>query len=727
MTQSAATGRQASIERRRAMSAGGKASLPKPMSGAFGTTAASAAAAPARMPSSAPSSAGGDARKASLQRRQALSLKGKTAMVRPDRIRNAPVQSVAQDTAASTTAKDCGCGCNGEKKVEAAPSVAPLRTQTTNFKPAKIDLNSTRARALARRKAQSERGKSATPASSSIAQSARAANPNMSSRDLAKALREARAKDGGKGKKPETRRIRPARPNPAEESLKVGVSETSHGQIVTGTMVGRDQAVTGDEASTCRAVTGTEYMGADVFREFCQSDPAKAVSRSEVTKTGMGNSVSGNKMGRASSVTGNESGSCRNVTGIEYVSSEQMESFCGTSGGKRPLTENNVSASATRKGKTVTGETVETNSKVTGGNAGSGNALTGSQYANNSATNVPTKVGVSNTLRGGTMTGTMVGRSAAVTGDEPGSCHNVTGDDYLGSEHFEGFCKAAPKPTDRKVGMSTSLGGESITGTMTGRGNNVTGDESGTCKAVTGTPYAGLDQAAAYCDPSQVGQIEARTFQQGAMRSVGTTGIRPGVGGRMTGDSRGMCEPLTGTPYVDSQEMAGACNTSAPKAAPQPATQPLAPGAVMASVDSVDGAVTGTSYERGHITGSFGKAEGRVTGTEEFRFGVQGQSAQQPTAIAPQESAAPESRVTGEGMSLKNRVTGDDWDRNERVTGTEGRSVMRNPTMRGGAMNSVMSAVADRPEAEESVSRVTGSSGSTEKGAFVTYSGGARG
>ena len=32
-------------------------------------------------------------------------------------------------------------------------------------------------------------------------------------------------------------------------------------------------------------------------------------------------------------------------------------------------------------------------------------------------------------------------------------------------------------------------------------------------------------------------------------------------------------------------------------------------------------AVTGSQYEQGHITGPFGKADGKVTGTEQARFG----------------------------------------------------------------------------------------------------------
>ena len=40
-------------------------------------------------------------------------------------------------------------------------------------------------------------------------------------------------------------------------------------------------------------------------------------------------------------------------------------------------------------------------------------------------------MGLSGTLSGTGVTGTMVGRSAQVTGDEFGSCHRVTGDQYV--------------------------------------------------------------------------------------------------------------------------------------------------------------------------------------------------------------------------------------------------------------------------------------------------------
>ena len=138
-----------------------------------------------------------------------------------------------------------------------------------------------KAASLARRKAQSTRGKAGiSNGSVSAAQTARAGNPNLSSRDLSKALREQRSKNGASGQKKSrpSGRVRPVTRGEAgaaqDQPWKVGASETVQGQTVTGTMVGRSTSVTGDEPSTCRAITGTEYLGADMFREFCQTDPA---------------------------------------------------------------------------------------------------------------------------------------------------------------------------------------------------------------------------------------------------------------------------------------------------------------------------------------------------------------------------------------------------------------------------------------------------------------------
>ncbi len=334
---------------------------------------------------------------------------------------------------------------------------------------------------------------------------------------------------------------------------------------------------------------------------------------------------------------------------------------------------------------------------------------------------------MAHTLRGGSVTGTLVGRAQRMTGDEPGSCRNVTGDEYIGQEQYKGFCEKVPNPQDAKVGTSRTFKGE----------------------PVTGTPYAGVEQYDAYCDTGAQAQAQSRTRALRMTPGSVMTGLQPGIKGKMTGDARGACEPVSGTPYVGADQYTQACGDSAAAMPGGPDFPQAITGGATWTAFSVSspareaqlskpqqGAVTGTSYEQGHITGPFGMGTGKVTGTEQFRFGAAGQNAMAaPAAVAaPAPAAAVEERprVTGEGMSGTSRITGDDWDRGDRVTGTEGRSATRrNPTRRG-AMTSVMpgrEAVGRREKDEESApaSRVTGSAGNYDRGAIVTVSGGARG
>ena len=88
------------------------------------------------------------------------------------------------------------------------------------------------------------------------------------------------------------------------------------------------------------------------------------------------------------------------------------------------------------------------------------------------------------------------------------------------------------------------------------------------------------------------------------------------------------------------------------------------------------------------------------------------------------------SRITGEGQDAGAKITGDDWDRGDHVTGTEGSSATRrNPTRRGGPIGAMNFRKLEprNEEIAQPVSKVTGSSGNTDTGSLITYSGGARG
>jgi hypothetical protein len=732
------------------MSSGGKAAV----GNGSGATAAPASSSRPTARAGAAASAGGSARKASLERRRAMSTHGKQAVSTADRVRGPENKPGAERVAAAakpdTQAKGgCGCGCGGkgdcgDQAPVTTPGDAVTRPRSRRPVRAAIAQNPGKAAALARRRAQSSRGKAGiSSAGMSEAQTARAANPQLSGRELARALREQRSRLGSTGQKksaPTGRRRKAAdsKTGAAKDApWKVGASETNHGQTVTGTMVGRSHDVTGDEPSTCRGITGTEYLGADIFREFCQSDPASAPRKVTVTTTSHGNAVSGNRIGRGENVTGNEPGTCKRVTGDEYTSADQSQGYCGEFLAKSPR---KVTRTETRKGKAMTGSNVGRSEKVTGDESGMNRQLTGTQYTQIEEIGAaPAKVGKSATLRGGNITGTMVGRGQRMTGDEPGSCRDITGDDYIGQEQYGAFCNTAPAPTDRKVGVSATGKGMPVTGTMTDRESKVTGNEPGTCKAVTGTPYAGADAYANFCPAEDAAQAAMRTRQSRATPGMPMTGIQPAIGGKMSGDAKGACEPVSGTPYVGADQFAEACPaTPADTASPDfPQSLESAPwqqfsvstpsGGAQAALGSTG--VTGNSYEQGLITGPFGMAPGKVTGTEEARFGREKLQAADMRPQATEEvEGRVKSRISGEGQDAGLKITGDDWDRGNNVTGTEGTSARRrNPTMRAAQAASMPVDSKRNKDMTMPMSKVTGGSGNTERGSLVTYSGGARG
>ena len=802
--------REAALERRRALTNGGKKAAnrftsgnsrvrsledarPTRTSAAAAKPAASVAAAtaPAPTPSRSlavpsPSARRSPARPIAnpsrdlvLSRREALSKRGKRADTSRDRTRT----DLAKTDLAKNTAKPTPKPSVAANPQQVAPAAGAKRPAGQS--PALTSLSSrsgqgndrrvtpkrsaqrdpSRALALARREALSKRGKSANaPTSTSAATLSRQGNPDMSARELSQKVRELRAKVGSAG----TSRnggTRPSGPNrhgskqavAADAHWKVGVSETSSGQVVTGTQANRSPKTTGNEAATCRPITGTEYLGAEVFQAFCQSGPvATQPAKVRVSATTHGNRVTGNEVGRSEKVTGDEPGTCKNITGTEYVSANQSATYCG---GSNP-SPRKVGRSQTVGGQPVSGVMVGRSSNVTGDEPGSGRQLTGTQYVGGDQSQVggraPTKVASLHTLRGTGITGTHVGRSEHVTGDEPGSCRLVTGDEYVGSQQFSDFCGTKPAPEAAKVGFSVTNKAQVVSGTRTGRSSNVTGDEPGTCKVVTGTPYAGLEQAGDFCSSKAVGEIRQRTPVRGANRM---SGIQPGIGGALTGAGRGACEAVTGTPYIGNDQLLAACGAAAEHDSdfPQPlgGSQPWqqfsiqSPSRAAHLARERTGGVTGTSYEQGsRITGPFDLAGGMVTGTEQFRFDRRGsQQARgpllQPAALvqpaAAQATAAqaapvgeqgerPTSRVTGEGISAGLKITGDDWDRGDRVTGTEGVSARRRNPTRPGSMQAMPSFQAKRNEEKpEPVCRVTGSSGSTTAGSLITVSGGARG
>ena len=698
-----------------------------------------------------------------LARRDALSKRGKIANTSKDRTRvDVHKSSAAQSKGAAVEVKYCCDECETKDR-NSSSSIQPVKaselslptnsgskksTRRPTTKRRAIQ-NPSRALVLARREAQSKRGKTAGNQPTSAASVARQGDPDLTSREISQRVRELKSKSGSTGKQ-RSGSTRPCGPNrngskqkaAADAHWKVGVSETTTGQVVTGTQANRSSKTTGNEASTCRSITGTEYLGAEVFEKFCQSPPTNSQpAKVRVTATSHGNLVTGNEIGRSEKVTGDEPGTCKALTGTEYISANQSTAYCG----EVKASPRKVGQSLTEDGRKVSGVMVGRSSKVTGDEAGADRSLTGDQYLGSDPLPVgrsAEKVGALTTLRGTGVTGTNVNRSEHVTGNEPGSCKSVTGDEYVGAQQYAGFCGGKPQPEAAKVGFSVTNKMQVVSGTRTGRSALVTGDEPGTCKAVTGTPYAGLDQAGQWCNNRTVENIQQRTPHQLGTPGARLTGQQPGIGGVMTGAERGACEPLTGTPYVGADQLVQACGAEAPSgsemqqdgksSAPWTQFSVRSPArAAHVKREELSG-VTGTTYEQGsRITGPFDMATEKVTGTEQFRFDRQPrqfQSSPSPVAETVDDEARPVSRVTGEGISAGLKVTGDDWDRGDRVTGTEGSSARRRNPSRSGKMTAMPSADSKRnEELPQPISRVTGSSGNTDQGSLITVSGGARG
>ena len=698
-----------------------------------------------------------------IARREALSRRGKSADHTKD-ITRVDVERKKVQNAPSYDAKKaehCCPECEQKALEETSNTISKpevslkLNKRTTDHRSTvkrKAITNSSRAFVLARREALSKHGKSAGKQPTTAASVARQGNPDLTTKEIAQRVRELKSKTGATGSK-RTSVTRPCGPNKngakqnasaPDAHWKVGMSETATGQLVTGTQANRSIKTTGNEASTCRSITGTQYLGSEVIDSFCNGSntPISQPAKVGVTNTTHGNLVTGNEVGRSEKVTGDEPGTCKNLTGTEYISANQSNHYCG---GVNP-SPSKIGYSQTIDGQKVSGTMTGRSALVTGNEAGSNKGLTGDQYLGSDP--LPSgrpaeKVGSLTTIRGNGVTGTDVSRRENVTGNEAGSCKNVTGDEYVGSGQYDAFCGSKPAPDPAKVGLSVTNKTQQVSGTMTGRSPLVTGDEPGTCKAVTGTPYAGLDQANQWCDNSASSEIEARTPRQLGTPAARLTGQQPGIGGKMTGAHKGACEPLTGTPYVGGDQLVDNCGLSnipegyahqenTEKAAAWTSFSVKSPARQAHIQNEINAGVTGTSYEdSSRITGPFDMAANKVTGTEQFRFDRKPSNTQNNKVdqiVNEEAKQRPTSQITGEGQSAGLNITGDDWARGEHVTGTEGASAKRRNPSRPGPMSAMKASELKRnEEVPEPDFLITGSSGNTRDGQLVTFSGGARG
>jgi len=516
--------------------------------------------------------------------------------------------------------------------------------------------------------------KTASPVESGLTAMVPAVSSAPSGRDLARARREVLARNGKSGLQRVAQAVRLAATMPESDWKSALVQGATGRQLaMQRRMV---QAVAGqvakDSASSLSRPSGRVRV-----RPTMAEAPAQ-----DVTQTLEGQKVTGLPTQRSAKVTGNEPGTCRQVTGDQYLSADDFAEFCPPSA--RPQAE-------------------------------------------------PPKVVVTNTPGGRTVTGPLMGTDGRITGNETGLCRGITGTQYLSAQDSTACEQKAPR-YPHKVSVMSSRGEQTVTGTAVGRSEQkVTGGELGATRTVTGTQYAKTRASEAGRQPA-------------SWREQMLTGDTPGVGGGdITGDERGACEPVTGTAYIGPDNLHASCTISSRWLTrfPERSFEPTAAAPADFSIQTParqaqtrrQQSITGLpSQAEDRITGPGNKAGGLITGTPEFRHrgglltdrsGALKAVMQTATEAAPQPS-----RLTGEGSQSGVRVSGDAWGLTDRVTGTEGRSsVVRNPSQRGQpqSVGTHARAYRDLQRPEVKASRVTGSSGNTERGATVTLSGGARG
>ncbi len=487
---------------------------------------------------------------------------------------------------------------------------------------------------------------------------------------------------------------------------KVVVSPTHGGQSVTGLRIGPGMRVTGDEAGDALPVSGSQYVAAD------GSPPAPGAGRKVgMARTPKGGVVSGTAVRSNVAVTGDDLGEHLAITGqadqqLDDDLTPRRDGAYRSTQFPRRADPHGASAVGTRLG-------------LEAGTA----ASSGDDPWHPLET----------TDHGWAITGTAVGRSGRVTGNEAGACRSITGAQYQGLSSYSSECAGigggtAPAAhlnrvrldpaTGGKVSVARTWGGQDVTGPSVDHRSNVTGDEPGIWRPMTGTPYHGPSTTP---DERDLGDQRRESRAEG----VAVTGDVPMYAEAVTGTDRGHGRDVTGTSYYRDMRPAepAADDWAGKQDFPVALARRLAGGrSDDATTQEPESSAPPASSVPGSITGSFAVGEGKVTGNNEFLF-------------RPRQNRETEQReVTGEGRTDGRTITGAAaaWTTHDRVTGTEGYiSAGRNPTERGGKPHAWAGAVKFRdlatPGGPRQTQNVTGQSGWSQKTARVTLSGGAQG
>ena len=684
--------------------------------------------------------------KAGLGQVKAVSSAQSQARIRPTQSNAVSIPAAELSKLSELLGSDCGCKSkDSASEAERDNAIEEICSIVATEPGAFIGQVGSAVRQLCqqRRQALSSQGKTAIKLFKMTA----AQGSGLTGRAAARARRDALCKNG----RSDDPACRPSgRVRPASSVKKVGFDTTLSGNTVSGSELERKGRITGVEFGSCRTITGTEYVGTEQYRALCDSIPPSTPAKVGVGMTGRGQRVSGVDGVRGGRVTGTEIAPNKAVTGNEYLSIDKFEA--GATSNPAPA---KVGISTTRSGKSVSGTEVGRSIKVTGDEHGSCLAISGNQYIGaeqsgalcaSNPPDSPAKVGMGMTGRGQRVSGVDAGRGEKVTGTRVAANKAVTGNEYLSVDKFEASATSWLPPA--KVGVSTTRSGMGISGTEVGRSIKMTGDERGSCLAISGIQYSGSEQFDSFCDATQQAASRALLTSRGA-RAV--SGIGQMTKGKITGAAKGADMVLSGTPYSSTSQRVSERGANAN---PHPLTRVpanilresavvqqmptqhgsfsvVAPaGSGRSAQQGNDSRISGTGYvSTSHVTGPVNLGAGLVSGTPEFRHQDIATAAMAPARAAEPQVESARNRVSGDGREGGRAITGAAWRRNEHVTGTEGNSTQRNPTIRG-AQRSAMPGAAqmkERERAELPIGKITGSSGSDANGSSITYSGGARG
>jgi len=420
-----------------------------------------------------------------------------------------------------------------------------------------------------------------------------ATTSSLTGKALAKLHREDRCASG-RGETAACRPSGRVRSNASDAPAKVEIGTTLSGQSVSGTQVEQTDKVTGSEAGGCRTITGTEYLGVEQFTNLCstlaqsaEAAPGRKAGLSETTHgqlmtgTNVAASNTTDSANKSSKVTGAEAGDCKAITGSEYLGVEHFTSRCSSNKGSTQgmvASQQKVIEGLTGKNMRITGADEARDNAVTGSESGSAQNVTGSDYINmqqrSQSAIAPAKVGFSHTTTGLPVSGGESSRTSGITGDEQDACGRVTGTEYVSSERFVSTCGTTPvATTPAKVGVDASRGGMTITGNLVDRDNKVTGNEPGTCQRVTGSQYdSSASKGFCHEDSQQSSpQRSSKVHEMHTLHGRPLTGTEGSPSPKLTGDDRGSCSVVTGSEYVSQEYFQQSCPQT-PMQTPAPST-----------------------------------------------------------------------------------------------------------------------------------------------------------